>query len=178
MDTLAKIASRLGKKQQAIAWTKRADDLLARLLTHSWRGDQFVSTRSASHKVYPTADCLLNYLPLILGQRLPKAMRSILVTGLKRFVTPHGLATEHPRSPHYLPDGYWRGPIWAPAVMLIVDGLRASRENKLADTIAARFCRTCQRSGFAENFNALTGEGLRDRAYTWTASGFLILSEP
>ena len=29
--------------------------------------------------------------------------------------------------------------------------------------------------GFAENFNALTGEGLRDLAYTWTASVAMIL---
>jgi hypothetical protein len=31
----------------------------------------------------------------------------------------------------------------------------------------------CERSGFAENFDALTGDGLRDRAYTWTASCYL-----
>ena len=30
-------------------------------------------------------------------------------------------------------------------------------------------------SGFAENFNAVTGEGLRDRSYTWTASAFLVM---
>jgi putative isomerase len=33
------------------------------------------------------------------------------------------------------------------------------------------------RSGMAENYNALTGAGLRDRAYTWTASVFLLLAE-
>lgn len=31
--------------------------------------------------------------------------------------------------------------------------------------------------GFAENYNAVTGEGLRDRAYTWTSSGVFILAE-
>ncbi|WP_188196411.1 hypothetical protein [Nonomuraea sp. SYSU D8015] len=30
--------------------------------------------------------------------------------------------------------------------------------------------------GFAENFDARTGEGLGDRAYTWTASAHLILA--
>ena len=29
---------------------------------------------------------------------------------------------------------------------------------------------------FAENFDALTGVGLRDRAYTWTASAYLMLA--
>jgi hypothetical protein len=151
--------------------------MLFALLTHSWCGDRFVATRSGSHEVFPTADCLLNYLPLILGDNLSPLIRGKLVDGVKRHLTAHGLATEHPSSKHYLPDGYWRGPIWAPAVMLIVDGLRASGETKLADTIAARFCRMCERSGFAENFNALTGEGLRDRAYTWTASVYLLLAK-
>jgi glycogen debranching enzyme len=177
MDMLAEIAAKLGKRTQAAEWKNRADDLLATLLDHSWRDNKFVATRSGSHEIFPTADCLLNFLPLVLGRRLPKNIRTKLVTGVRRFLTPHGLATEHSQSKHYIPDGYWRGPIWAPAVMLIVDGLRASGETKLADIIAARFCRMCERSGFAENFNALTGEGLRDRAYTWTASVYLLLAE-
>jgi hypothetical protein len=34
----------------------------------------------------------------------------------------------------------------------------------------------CEKSGFAENFDAETGTGLRDRAYTWTASSYLIFA--
>ncbi len=43
--------------------------------------------------------------------------------------------------------------------------------------MSERFCRLCGTSGFAENFNALTGEALCDPAYTWTASVFLLLAE-
>ena len=32
------------------------------------------------------------------------------------------------------------------------------------------------KSGFAENFDAKTGNGLRDPEYTWTASAFLVLA--
>jgi hypothetical protein len=42
--------------------------------------------------------------------------------------------------------------------------------------VSARFRALCERSGFAENFDALTGEGLRDRAYTWTAAVYLLLA--
>ena len=42
--------------------------------------------------------------------------------------------------------------------------------------VALRFCRLCDKSGFAECFDALTGAGQRDRAYTWTASIFLLLA--
>ena len=42
--------------------------------------------------------------------------------------------------------------------------------------ISDRFRALCEKSGFAENFDAQTGAGLRDRAYTWTASAYLILA--
>ena len=42
--------------------------------------------------------------------------------------------------------------------------------------MSRRFRKLCEKSGFAENFDAATGEGLRDRAYTWTASAYLLLA--
>jgi hypothetical protein len=66
--------------------------------------------------------------------------------------------------------------VWAPATVLIEDGLRRGGFTDLADDISGRFRATCEGSGFAENFDALTGAGLRDRAYTWTASAYLLLA--
>ena len=63
-----------------------------------------------------------------------------------------------------------------PSTVLIEDGLRRAGYAELADEISARFRALCEKSGFAENFDAHTGAGLRDRAYTWTASGYLILA--
>ena len=60
--------------------------------------------------------------------------------------------------------------------MLIEDGLRRAGYPDLADEISAPLPRPVRASGFAENFDARTGEGLRDRAYTWTASAYLILA--
>jgi hypothetical protein len=60
--------------------------------------------------------------------------------------------------------------------VLIEDGLRRAGHTALADEISQRFRALCEKSGFAENFDAETGAGLRDRAYTWTASSYLILA--
>jgi putative isomerase len=59
---------------------------------------------------------------------------------------------------------------------MIYDGLRQLGEDDHAQEVARRFCETCRTSGFAENFNALTGEPVGDKAYTWTASVFLLLA--
>jgi len=179
MDVLGDVAERLGRRSEARRWRGRAQALLRRLMAHSWRDDRFVAPRSGDHRCVGS-DSLFAFLPIVLGQRLPERVAATLVAGLRapgRFLTRHGLATESPRSPRYEPDGYWRGPIWAPSTMLIVDGLREAGAPDLADTIGRRFCRMAARSGMAENYDALTGVGLRDRAYTWTASVFLLMAE-
>jgi len=178
MDVLSEVALLLGKAGASRKWRTSADQLLEQLLAHSWRDDRFVAPRSGDHHIVES-DCLLPFIPLVLGQRLPEDVRNKLVAGLLeegRFLTEHGLATESPRSSLYRPDGYWRGPIWAPATMLLVDGLSACGHREAAVDISRRFCDMCVREGFAENFDALTGQGLQDRAYTWTASVFLILA--
>lgn len=180
MDTLSKLAVKLGKQHQAQRWSRRADTLLDAMIEKLWDGEQFVARRAYDGKVFPeNGDCLLNHMAIMLGKRLPKPYRDKVAAALKpdgRFVTENGPATESPQSPLYVPDGYWRGPIWPPEVVEIVDGLARGGYTTQAREIAKRFCRMCVHSGFAENYNALSGEGLRDTAYTWASSGFLILA--
>jgi glycogen debranching enzyme len=58
----------------------------------------------------------------------------------------------------------------------MVDALDAAGDASLAREVAHRFLALAESSGFPENYDALTGEALRDKAYTWTASVYLILS--
>ena len=59
---------------------------------------------------------------------------------------------------------------------MIVDGLARSGYVDQAKEVARRYCDMCEKSGFAENYDALTGAALRDKAYTWGSSAFLILA--
>lgn len=72
-------------------------------------------------------------------------------------------------------DFPWKGPIWAPTTLL-VDGIEQCGDPVLAREAARRFCDMCRENGFWENYDALTGKGLRDPSYTWTASVFLVLA--
>ena len=177
LEVLSEIASKLGKNDEAAKWMKNSEDLLARMLDHFWDGTRFVAKRSGTHEVIES-DSLVLYVPVILGKRLPEDILQTLVNGLAKngFITDHGLATELPSSTFYKEDGYWRGPIWAPTTMLIFDGLLSSGEDELALEVAQKFCAMASKSGMAENDNALTGESLRDPAFTWTSSVFLMLA--
>ena len=173
LEVLADLSREIGRPDQE--WTSARGQVLSALLEQLWTGEEFVA-RGAWSATASTSTSLLNLLPLVLGERLPEEVRSSMVAHLLDHLTDHGPATEPIDSPHYDADGYWRGPIWAPSTALIEDGLRASGFAELADIVSARFRALCERAGFAENFDAATGEGLRDRAYTWTAAVYLTLA--
>jgi putative isomerase len=178
MDTLAEIAHKLSKDADARKWQLRSDELLKKMLTRLWKEDHFVGIR-AYDGVEVDSQSLFLYLPIVLGKRLPADVQHKLVAGLTKqaqFLTTHGFASEALTSKYYEPDGYWRGPIWAPTTMLFVEGLDSIGEYSLARTVREDFCKMAQQSGMYENFNAITGEGLRDPAYTWTSSVYLIFA--
>jgi hypothetical protein len=174
LDALAELEEQLGDAATAAEWRAESERMLEALMT-LWDGEAFVARSAVTGEASSTSS-LLNLLPLVLGERLPDDMRAALTRRLGDHLTAWGPATEPPTSPHYDPDGYWRGPIWAPSTVLIENGLRRGGDTDTADDVSARFRGLCETSGFAENFDALTGEGLRDRAYTWTASAYLRLA--
>ena len=177
MRELAALAPMAGKPEHAPTWLDRADRMLATMTEELWSEPEgrFAARVVDSGRVTSNAS-LLSLMPIVLGDLLPARIHAALADRIREHLTPYGLATELPTSPHYEPDGYWRGPIWAPSTVLIEDGLRRAGHAELADEVSGRFRVLCETHGFAENFDALTGAGQRDRAYTWTASSYLILA--
>jgi glycogen debranching enzyme len=174
-DTLARMAAHLGLPD-VLAWRDAASRTIELLLRHFWRDDRFVARHSLTGEDIE-ADSLLTLMPLVLGARLPQSHFEAMVRRLEHggYLTDYGVATEPLTSPHYVANGYWRGPIWAPTTLLIIDGLRHGGRSDLAGVLASRFLATCAKSGMAENFDARNGDGLRDRSMTWTASVYLTL---
>ncbi|MER5921337.1 amylo-alpha-1,6-glucosidase [Streptomyces mirabilis] len=173
---LGALATELGLPAAARDWLRAAEATQTAMLDELWTGEKFLA-RGADGGDTWSSSSLLDLMPIVLGEHLPEDLGKALAVRIEAHLTPYGLASELPTSPHYRPDGYWRGPIWAPATVLIEDGLRRAGHHRLADEISARFRGLCETHGFAENFDALTGTGLRDRAYTWTASSYLLLAE-
>jgi glycogen debranching enzyme len=175
MQQLADLATELGLFADADRWAEMSEKMCAAVLAELWVAGKFVARGAESGLTYSSSS-LLDLMAIVLGPKLPDQVRAALAASIESHLTVHGLATELVSSPEYRSDGYWRGPIWAPSTILVEDGLRRGGFIALADEISERFRTLCERSGFAENFDSETGTGLRDRAYTWTASSYLILA--
>ncbi|ORX39661.1 Six-hairpin glycosidase-like protein [Kockovaella imperatae] len=174
-DFLAKLAEVLGHEEQAHSWAKLKQTTLNALVNELWDGKaEAFAFKDAYNGETWTSTSLLSFMPVVAASYLPSEIVQSLVRGIEGHLTRWGLATEHPESTLYEPDGYWRGPVWAPSTMLLESGVRLARANKLADTIRSRFISLCEENGFAENFDAKTGQGNRDLSYTWTASVYLV----
>ncbi|MGN0745840.1 MAG: amylo-alpha-1,6-glucosidase [Aristaeellaceae bacterium] len=186
-DCLADLAQALGDGGAAVRWRQRADALLRTLLERLWDGGRFgwLDAQGA----WFTCDSLMRMMPLALGRRLPEAVAAALAEELaeeNHFLTPCGLASESLHSPMYdhrhneeitKPNAYWRGPVWAPPVYLACMGLADLGRAAQARELAARYCRTVERCPGAiyENYDAITGQGLDDTGYLWSASVYLLL---
>ncbi len=178
MDVLAEIAQKLGKPAEAKSWKAKANRMLDRMIKNLWNGQRFVVKRMEDNQVYEKSECLMSYLPLVLGRRLPKNIADKMINDLKTNgqFTAIGLASENPNSPLYSADSYWRGPVWAPPTLIIASGVYNYGDKTFAKEIAKRYCDNCKINGFAENYDAISGKGLRDFSLTWSSSVYQILA--
>ncbi len=180
MDLLAELADKMGRNKEAVSWKDRADAHIELMIEKLWDGEQFHGKKAFTYDYVTQGDCLLNHMPIVLGDRLPADIAAKITDFLKpdgKFLTKYGLATESIQSDKYLESGYWRGPVWGPEIVLIADGLYRAGKKELAAEIARRYCDMCAESlTFAENFDPLSGKPLCDKAYTWGSSAFLILA--
>ncbi|GLC80188.1 amylo-alpha-1,6-glucosidase [Lacrimispora brassicae] len=177
MEFLEHTARDLGRLQEAEKWKEQGEDLLSKLLAYFVRDGRFEAVKIPEMEVVPS-DSLILYLPLILGKRLPEKLRESLILGLLKkghLAGSWGFASEPLDSMLFEEDGYWRGAVWPPVTMILVDALRQCGRGEEARFYAERFSRLCAEKGFYENYSALDGRGLRDHGFTWTASVFLIL---
>ena len=179
MDVLSEIALRLKRTKEAKVWKQRADTLLNKMIRELWTGTQFVARRTDDNQYNGQSRSVLLYMPLILGKRLPEEIRNTMINDLKHngMFTQVGICSEHPESPLYAEDSYWRGPVWSPPTYLIASGIRECGDTAFAREIARRYCDNCVKNGFGENFEPFTGKSLKDRSLPWTAAIFIILME-
>lgn len=174
-QAIARVKRRLGDVESAAHFEQIGVGLVQLLVDQLWRDGHFVVRKTSGADAPKNSQSLIGFMPMLLGDLLPNDIGERLVSEFKRskLLTDWGPATESPNSDFYEADGYWRGPIWAPTTLLIHDGLVAQHATELAQKVATKFVNLCEHSGMAENFNALTGEGLRDPAFAWTSAVYL-----
>ncbi|KAL2823540.1 Six-hairpin glycosidase-like protein [Aspergillus cavernicola] len=157
-EFLANLAGQLelGPEQRDM-WLEMKGSVTKALLTELWDGESFLIKNAMTGETRKSTS-LIRLLPLVAAKHLPLDVVDKMVADLSRHLTEWGLTAEEIESPLYDSDGYWRGPIWAPSTLRSVS------------------C-SLRETGFAENYDAVKGEGQGDLSHTWASSIFLVLAK-
>ncbi|WP_299745746.1 amylo-alpha-1,6-glucosidase [uncultured Rossellomorea sp.] len=177
MDMLAVVSGKLEHEEDKRYWEREAERYTKKFCEYFLVDDLPVARFTRDGKMIESQGSL-PLVSIILADKLPEAPRKKMIEVLSsdRYLTKWGIASEAIDSPLYEEDAYWRGPIWAPTTLLFVEAFEECGEFELATEVARKFLDLCKHGGFAENFHAETGEGLRDLAHTWTSSVFIHLA--
>ncbi len=177
MDMLAVVAEKLERVKDQKYWEEQSTKYTQKFCEYFLVEDLPVARFTRDGKVIKSQG-ILPLMSIILANKLPGAAKKKMINVLKseRYLTKWGIASEAIDSSYYEEDAYWRGPIWAPTTLLFVEAFEECGEQQLANEITEKFLELCKHGGFAENFHAETGKGLRDLAHTWTSSVFIHLA--
>jgi hypothetical protein len=176
-EATGELAKLLDKPEaETIAWFNKSKKLLERMIEMLWDGERFFGLiPETREKVY--SDTVVLYMPVILGNRLPKAILDKLVADLsdtKIFFSPYGIASEKMTSEHFSPFGWGRGCVLPPAMMYIVTGLWDTEHRAFAKAAAENYCRALNETNFPFFIDPKTGKGMYNGC-SWTNCAYTVL---
>ncbi|MDR0819005.1 MAG: hypothetical protein LBN43_05495 [Oscillospiraceae bacterium] len=131
---LIKLSELSGNNVSAEKWNKLNELQLSALISELWNGGAFVCKDYYSGAV-KISESLFSFIPLLLGDRLPKDITDKLASALDddaSFVSDNGLRSESKASEYYLPGVQGCGAVDLTLNALIIWGLKDSDKHELA----------------------------------------------
>ena len=156
-------------------YAQLAKELADKAIKDYWDGEKmFVRLAETGEPHYCQA--LMPLRIIVLEDMLPKEMQEYVVNQIKaHHLCKGGISSEAVDSSCFVENGYWRGAVWAPDVVMFVYALRNLGYTDLANEIAENYKASVCKYGFSENTSAITGKQLRCKAYSWAANAYWIL---
>ena len=172
---LAEAAEKLSFPTDKRIYSQLAKELAQKAIKDYWDGEKiFVRLAETGEPYY--CDALMPLRVIVLEDMLPKEMQEYIVRKIKEHhLCKGGIASEAVDSPKFVENGYWRGAVWAPDVVMFVYALRNLGYTELADEIANNYKTSICKYGFSENTSAITGKQLRCKTYAWAANAYQVL---
>ncbi|MBQ4510269.1 MAG: hypothetical protein II984_06060 [Clostridia bacterium] len=172
---LSEAAEALNYPTDKKVYAQLAKELAEKAVKDYWDGEKIFTVLSETGEHY-YCDALMPLRVIVLEDMLPKEMQEYIVKKItEHHLCKGGIASEAVDSPMFIENGYWRGAVWAPDVVMFVYALRNLGYNDLATQIAENYKFSVCKYGFSENTSAITGKQLRCKAYAWAVNAYQIL---
>lgn len=166
---LAKIAEKVGSDEDAVYFTKEAEDISSAMKKFMLEDGIFWSTYGEDYKKIKVKTWAI-FAPLfaqIISQKEAKNLVSKHLLNKNEFWTNFPVPATALNEASFDSKGFWRGPTWIGTNWFIYKGLLNYGFQDIAEEIKRSSIALIQKSGFREYFNPLTGEGLGAQNFTW-----------
>lgn len=174
LRTLARLAEKMGMSDDVNYFASEAEILAQSMRRDMCEDGVYWSVyKSPLQKIKVLTWAI--FAPLYAGLYTQEEAEYCIVRYLRSdrdFATPYLVPTVSLSDPAYAPQGFWRGPTWIGTNWFIYHGLRRYGFHDDAERIKHASHSLLAKSGFREQFDPITGEGLGARDFTW---GGLIL---
>jgi hypothetical protein len=131
---------------------------------------QFYSRNAVTGEAIETST-VATFLPLWAGVTSERASRLVALLRDERAYRPEfpvpSVAVD---APGFDANRYWKGPTWVNMNWMIVQGLLACAEPRMADELRRHTLDLVERTGFYEYFSPVTGQGFGAKEFSWTAA--------
>ena len=178
-EAMGDVAKLLDKPEEAEEWYAMSKTLLGKMLELMWDGEHFCGVVPwTGEKVFSKS--LIHYIPVVLGDRLPKDILDKLADDLLvegAFLTDCGLTTERLDSDWFSASGYsiCRGNIVPPGMLFICAGLLESKRRDAGRIITERYCKALSDFGMPFVINPLRSGPAGMSGGSWPACVYTIL---
>jgi len=179
-ESLAKIASVIGREEDAEMWRGRAEAMARRLVELAWDADSgfFWARRNASRVNVRTP---FNLFPLITGRMPPEIADRLVMhlTDQRQFWTRYPVPSVAMDDPTYTQGKMWRGPTWVNVNYLLIEGLQRSGYADLAHELRRRTLDLISsRDDIYEYYDPVSGQNPPTAAsmFGWSSAVFIDLA--
>ncbi|HET9587215.1 MAG TPA: trehalase family glycosidase [Anaerolineales bacterium] len=179
-EALTKIATVIGKEDDAKLWRERAQAMAQRLVKLAWDAESgFFWARKNGSRVNVRTP--FNLFPLITGQMPPEIADRLVahLTDERQFWSRYPIPTVAMDDPKYDPHVMWRGPTWVNVNYLLIEGLQRSGYTDLARELRRRTLDLiCCHDDIYEYYDPVTGENPPKAAsmFGWSSAVFINLA--
>lgn len=173
---LARVATLLGKRDEAAQWRERAAQTKRLIRQELWHEESGMFLDRLPDGEWITVKTPATYWTMMTGVAT-KAQAERMVAYLrdaKVFATAWPIPCVAANEKTYAPNDYWRGPVWINLNWLTIRGLRAYHYDDLADWLEKKSLDVIAGEPFPrEYYNPETGAGLGAQNYNWTGGLFI-----
>jgi glycogen debranching enzyme len=168
---LSKLAREIGYIEDSLHYEEQSVQIAKAMRERMEENGLFWSTYGMSYKKLKVKTWAI-FSPLF-AEILSKEEAATLVkehlNNEMEFRTPFSVPTVSRDEGSYDPTGFWRGPVWIATNWFIYKGLKRYGFEEEAARIKEQSILLVRDSGFREQFNPETGEGLGAKEFTWGA---------